>query len=129
MPKKKAAPKPRDIARAVNAYIAAQPPAARRMMKLMRSTIAAAAPGAKPGFTYRIPGFRVDDKPLVWYAAFKRHCSLYPITADLQARHAKEIGTRKTARGTVQFPLDEPLPVSLVRKLVKGRLAALWADR
>jgi uncharacterized protein YdhG (YjbR/CyaY superfamily) len=109
----------------VRAYIAAQPPGARRRLKQMRTIIRAVAPKATEGFSYRIPGFRLNDKSFVWYAGFKRHTSLFPITGAIQRAFAKELEGHKTARGTVQFPLDEPLPTALFRKLVRARLAEM----
>ncbi len=98
-------------------------PPARRAVKQILAAIYAAAPKATPVFSYRIPGYRLLDQPLLWSAGFKNHVSLYPITARLRATHATALKGYKTSAGTVQFPLDKPLPVPLVRRLIKGRLA------
>jgi uncharacterized protein YdhG (YjbR/CyaY superfamily) len=115
--------KPNPAAPEVRAYFAALPPEARRVMKKLREAIRAAAPGAVESFSYRIPGFRFEGRPLIWYAAFKRHCSLYPIGEAIRRAHAKELEGRETAKGTVRFPLDDPPSAALVRKLVKARIA------
>ena len=101
----------------------------RRLLRQLRTTIRAAAPGAAEGFSYRIPGFRVEGRPLVWYAAFTHHCSLYPITDAIQRAHSSALKGYATSKGTVRFPLAEPLPVTLVRRLVRARLAELRAAR
>jgi len=113
----------------VRAYIAACPPKSRRAMQQLRTTIRAAAPGAVEGFSYRMPCFRLDGRPLVWYAAFTQHCSLFPITGAIRKAHAAALKGFHTATGTVRFPIDEPLPVGLVKRLVKARIAELRNGR
>lgn len=107
------------------AYFASLPPAVRSRMKGIRDMVRATAPDAVEVFSYGIPGFKLDGKPLVWYAAFKHHTSLYPMTASIRKTHATALKNYKMSTGTVQFPLDEPLPVALVQRLVKARLAEL----
>jgi uncharacterized protein YdhG (YjbR/CyaY superfamily) len=105
------------------AYIDDRPPAARARLRQMRAAIRAAAPGAVEAFSYRIPAFKYEGKPLVWYAAFTRHTSLFPMTAAIRRAHAKELEGYEMSTGTVRFPLDEPLPVALLKRLVKARIS------
>ena len=113
----------RTAAAEVSKYIAALPPPARRRMQQMRALIRAAAPRAVEHFSYRIPAFKLDGQALVWYAAFKAHTSMYPITDALLRAHEIYIPERERSKGTLRFPLSKPLPVSLVKYLVKARAA------
>ena len=96
-------------------------------MKEIRRIIRAVAPGATETFSYRIPGFRLDGRVFVYYAAFKEHCSLYPMGAKIRRAHAAALEGYKMSTGTIQFPLDRPLPAALVKRLVRARAAEVRA--
>jgi len=103
----------------VDAYLAALPKNQRAALEKLRKTIRAAAPKAEEVISYGIPAFYYQGYGLVWYAAWKSHCSLYPISGAIK----RELKGYDTAKGTIRFAVDEPLPATLVRKLVKARIA------
>ena len=113
--KRTAAPK------TVDEYLDTVPEPARSTLEKLRTGIRATVPvGAVETISYRIPAFKYK-KVLVWYAAFADHCSLFP-TASIIERFKPELKGFTTSKGTIQFPVDKPLPAALVRKMIKARV-------
>ncbi len=104
----------------IDAYIANCPPDVQATLTELRATIRAAAPDAEEKISYRMPTFALHGN-LVHFAAFKNHIGFYPAPSGT-AQFQKELSTYKTSKGAVQFPLDQPLPLKLIARIVKFRV-------
>jgi uncharacterized protein YdhG (YjbR/CyaY superfamily) len=104
----------------IDEYIQAAPKEAHEKLRQMRACIRAAAPGAKEGLKWGMPAFSYR-RILVTFAGFKNHIGFYPTPSAVTA-FAKELSKFSTAKGSIQFPLEEPLPLSLVRKITAFRV-------
>jgi len=112
-----------DSAAGVDAYLSKVPEPARTTLSKVRAAIRSAAPAeATEGISYGMPAFRYKG-PLVGYAAFKDHCSFFPMQASLIDEMKDELKNYRTSKGTLQFPQDKPLPAALLKKMVKLRVA------
>lgn len=105
----------------VDTYIAAFPPETRKLLEQMRKTIRDIAPDAEEVMGYGIPTYKLHGKNLVHFAGFKSHIGFYPAPSGIAA-FKKELKEYKQAKGSVQFPLDEPLPLATVKKIVWFRV-------
>jgi uncharacterized protein YdhG (YjbR/CyaY superfamily) len=118
-------PDPVRVEALTKGYLNALPPDVRKIVAGMLKTIRATAPKATAVFSYGIPGFRFEGKPLLWCAAWKAHVSLYPAGPRLLESAGIDPDAYETAKGTVRFPLSKPPSAALVKRLVKARMAEL----
>lgn len=107
--------------RTIEEYLAPLSKEKRAALEKLRRDIKSAAPKAEECISYQMPSFRLDGRMLVSFAAWANHCAFYPGSFPLEV-HQKELKTYDTSKGTLRFPVDSPLPATLVRKLVKARI-------
>lgn len=111
----------------IDARLAALPADQRAALEALRRTIAAAAPEAEEGISYGMPAFRYHGRALVSYAAFRAHCSFFPMSSELIELHREELAGFSTAKGTLRFTPAHPLPADLVARIVRERMAQIDA--
>ena len=104
----------------IDAYLAKATPDQSRVLEQLRRQIKAIAPRATETISYGIPTLKLDGKPLIYFGAWKDYCSVYGVPMDLP-----ELKKYELKKGTIRFQTDNPLPASLVKKLVKARIAAI----
>ena len=104
----------------IDAYIAGSPEEVRQILEKIRMTIRKAAPQAEETISYQMPTFRLNGN-LVHFAAFENHIGFYPTPSGID-KFKNELSAYKSAKGSVQFPLDQPIPYSLITKIVKFRV-------
>ena len=112
----------RSTAKSIDEYVAEFPPDTRKTLAEMRALIRAAAPAATEKMSYAIPTFHLNGN-LVHFAAYEHHIGFYPGSSGIEA-FKKELRPYKSAKGSVQFPLGEPLPKDLIRRMVAFRVEA-----
>ena len=112
----------------VDAYLARLPPDQRAALEKLRAAIKSAAPKAVECISYKIPSYRLDGRLLVHFGAAANHCAFYPGGLPLRMLEA-ELADYSTSKGTIRFTPDRPLPVALVRKIVKLRIEQNAAKR
>ncbi len=111
-----------DKPNSVEEYLAALPDDARTTLEKVRQAIRAAAPTATETISYGMPAFNHEGRYLVYYAAFKNHCSFFPASYEVMETFAKELERYDVQKGTIRFPIGKPLPAALVKKMVKARI-------
>jgi len=109
----------------VDDYLARLPAGQRDVLQRLRLQIRRLLPGAVETISYGMPAFKVKDRAVVWFAGWKAHCSVYPLTDTFLAAHADALEGYRRTRGSLHFQADAPLPEALLEELVRARLADL----
>jgi len=107
----------------IDQYLANVKPSNRKTLHKLRQTIQTAVPNAEECISYGIPAFRLNGRSLVFFGAWRSHCAFYPGSAATLKNFRNELKNFQTSKGTIRFSPDKPLPVALVKKLVKTRIA------
>lgn len=108
-------------AKNIDGFIAGSPKNAQELLKKMRSIIQKAAPGTEEAISYGIPTYKLNGRNLVHFSGYKEHIGFYPGAAGIE-NFKEQLSKYKTSKGTVQFPLEKPLPVGLITQIVKFRI-------
>jgi uncharacterized protein YdhG (YjbR/CyaY superfamily) len=115
------------VPKSVDEYIAAQPEALRPKLEQVRAAIRRAVPEAVEGIGYRMPGYKLHGKPMLYFAGFKEHYSLFAASGTFFAALEDELRGYELRKGTVQFPLTKPVPVKLIGRIANLRAAGIAA--
>lgn len=113
-----------NTAKNIDEYIAGYPKDIQAMLQQIRTTIRKITPEAEETIKYAIPTFVLNGKNLVHFAAFKNHIGFYPTPTGIES-FKKDLAKYKQGKGSVQFPLDEPMPLTLITKIVKFNISRL----
>lgn len=114
----------RTVPKNIDEYLSGVPEPAHSTLQKIRAAIRAAAPEATETISYGMPAFKYKG-PLMAFAAFSNHCSLFPMSGSVIAAFRKELKGFYTSKGTLRFPVDKPLSAVLVKKMVKARVAEI----
>ncbi len=107
--------------KSVDEYIASQPEAVQGILERVRSTIRKAVPGAEEVISYKIPTYKLHGRPVLYFAGWKQHYSLYPATDRVVAAFKDDLAPYEVSKGTIRFPLSQPVPVKLIGRIAKFR--------
>ena len=107
--------------RSVSEYIAAQPRAVQPILRKVRAAIRKAVPKAEEMITYQIPTYKLDGERVVYFAGWAKHYSIYPAIGQVAVALREELEPYKVTKGTIRFPLDQPVPVGLIGRIAKIR--------
>jgi uncharacterized protein YdhG (YjbR/CyaY superfamily) len=113
--------------KSVDEYLAAQPEAMRAKLEQVRAAIQKAVPDAVEGIGYRMPGYKLHGKPMLYFAGFKEHYSVFAASGTFFAALESELKGYELRKGTVHFPLTKPVPVKLITRIAKLRAAGIAA--
>jgi uncharacterized protein YdhG (YjbR/CyaY superfamily) len=112
----------------IDNYISAFPPEVQEILKQIRALIMKTAPEARESIAYGMPAYKTNGKPLVYFAAYKNHIGFYA-TPTGHEKFADELSKYKQGKGSVQFPLDKPIPYGLIERIVAFRVAENLSER
>jgi uncharacterized protein YdhG (YjbR/CyaY superfamily) len=107
--------------KSVDEYIASQPEAVQSVLKRLRSIVRKAVPGVEESISYQIPAYKLRGERVLYFAGWKQHYSLYPATGPLVTAFKDELAPYELSKGTIRFPLSEPIPVKLIERIAKFR--------
>jgi uncharacterized protein YdhG (YjbR/CyaY superfamily) len=107
--------------KSVDEYIASQPKGIQSVLKRVRSTIRKVIPAAEEVISYKIPTYKLHGRPVLYFAGWKQHYSLYPSTDRLVAAFKDELAAYEISKGTIRFPLSDPVPVRLIAGIARFR--------
>ena len=105
----------------VDEYIASHPSSVRKVLERVRRIIRKAVPGAAEAISYGIPAYKLHGRPVVYFAGWKQHYALYPSSGRLVALFGKDLAGYEVAKGTIRFPLSDPVPVQLIERIARFR--------
>ncbi|HYM71229.1 MAG TPA: DUF1801 domain-containing protein [bacterium] len=105
-------------------YIASQPEAVQGVLKRVRSIIRKAVPGAEEVISYKIPTYKLHGGPVLYFAGWRQHYSLYPVTDQVVAAFKDDLAPYKVSKGTIRFPFSEPVPLKLIERIARFRAKA-----
>ena len=103
----------------IDEYIASKPDATQRFLETIRACIRLAVPEAQEAISYQIPAFKIADRVFIFFAGWQKHYSLYPIDENLLKTFGPDLNGYKISKGTIRFPLEEPVPEDLIRRLAR----------
>jgi uncharacterized protein YdhG (YjbR/CyaY superfamily) len=111
----------------VDAYLATLPASQREALQRLRAQVARLVPDADETISYGMPAFKLNGRALLWFAGWKAHCSIYPLTDSFLEAHADALKGYRRTRGSLHFAPEAPVPDALVEELVRARVANLEA--
>lgn len=107
--------------KSVDDYIASKPEEHRELLERVRRTILQSLQGAEEAISYNIPAYKIDSKPVLYFSGWKNHYALYPVTAALKKKFAKELRLYEVEKGTIRFAYAVPVPVKLIAAIAEFR--------
>ena len=113
----------------IDGYIASAPKESKAKLLELRKLLKSLAPKAEEGISYGMPAYKLDGKNLVCFAGYKHHIGFYPMSGSFLSAYQKDLKNYVTSKGAVQFPLEKPLPIGLIKKLLKGKMKEIQSGK